>query len=416
MRKNQHGPRLIASVVTLAVVVANSPALGSDHADPSDPLMLRRKDGGLTGLFVFPTKGRARTVADPKDGDGMAIILCVDRSLATPPPLKGLGEYTFRVMLDMTSEVRITYPRDSAPPDPDERATTRYGGTVTSPEEIKETAVITMRLDENANFVERSAVIQTREGERPIGIAEDDWFSGVRDDPFIFPMFFGTNVVAMAVHVPYDRLPDRDDFVVWATSERHGSQLDIVGRSQRTQLPRFDFLNTLHPREHVAAITKARDDPTLRQNLSTYLLPTEFRFRSFDLQPDVMIFSKRFPSGYPNGRRLQDDVALLACEQGDCQLYELSFTKPASTESEKYSKYEGGRPTANDKPFTDDFPYLAPPWAEPHPPAPLTVTTKNKIILAVLGLLAVGILALPWALYFQTLKRLRRLARRRNSA
>jgi hypothetical protein len=280
------------------------------------------------------------------------------------------------------------------------------------PERIKETAVITMRLDPNLGFVERKAVFLGADGERPIRIADRDWYAGVRDDPFIFPMFFGTNVVAMAVIIPYDLLPTgREDFLIWATSERHKVQVDIVGRAQRTQLPRFDLLNALHPSEHVRAIREARDDPGVMQDLSTFLLPNVFRSRAFDLQPDVMFFSKRYPAGYPNGRRLEDDVARLACQQGDCQLYELSFTKPTSPESEELSRYTGGRPTANDKLFEDVFPYLAEPWEPAHPAPPPSLKARTKIVLGVVGLVAVAAILLPWVLYFRALRRIRLLAR-----
>src|SRR5690606_8261260 len=121
-----------------------------------------------------------------------------------------------------------------------------------------------------------------------------------------------------------------------------------------------------------------------------------FRFRAFDFHPDVMIFSRRFPAGYPNGRVLEDDVAKLACEQGDCQLYELSFTKPVSPASEEHSQYVGGRPTANDKPFRDRFPYLADPWTHTHPAPPPRLTTRTWVVLSLLGLILVGVVLLPW--------------------
>jgi hypothetical protein len=213
----------------------------------------------------------------------------------------------------------------------------------------------------------------------------------------------------MAVHIPYDTFPGSNSFIMWATAHRNGSQIDHVGRSQRTQLPRFDFLNTLPPREHVSAIRKMREDPTLRQDILRIVFPTEFNFRAFDDQPDVMIFTKNRVAGYPNGRRLEDDIAKLACEQGDCQLYELSFAKPRSPASEKYSKYEGGRPTANDRPFLDVWPYLAEPWENPDPPPPPGLTTKNKIYLIGSFVLITAFILLPWVLFFRSKAQLRRL-------
>jgi hypothetical protein len=134
-------------------------------------------------------------------------------------------------------------------------------------------------------------------------------------------MFFGTNVIAVVASIPFECFPGgQKDWLIWATSERHGAQIDHVGRSQRTQLPRFDFLNTLHPSKHVDAIRKRKADPGLIQDAaSTKLrLGILFAFRPYDEHPDVMIYSKRAEVGYPNGRHLEDDVALLTCQQGDC--------------------------------------------------------------------------------------------------
>lgn len=80
------------------------------------------------------------------------------------------------------------------------------------------------------------------------------------------------------------------------------------------------------------------------------------------MAPDVMIFTTRFPPGYPNGRQLGDDVNAITCTTGDCLLQELSFV-------------EGGWPRAvvNDKPFLPDFPYLA----EPFPDSPEKVITES---------------------------------------
>ena len=48
-------------------------------------------------------------------------------------------------------------------------------------------------------------------------------------------------------------------FGVWAG--RGNKQIDHVGRSLRTMLPRFDFLNTLPPNQHVKEIRKRHDAP-----------------------------------------------------------------------------------------------------------------------------------------------------------
>jgi len=403
---------LLAGLVT--AVLAIPPARGSDHADPADPFRISTNDDrGLAGLFVFPVKGEA-PVENPRDGDALVFIVTANRALVKPPPYDGLDAFTFKIFLDLQRAVAVQYPADrNAPATETERATARYGGVVQNPELLGPNVTITMRLHNalegfgDLNFLEKSAMIDRGEGPKPLAVSK--WGAGVRDDPFVFPMFFGTNVIAMAVKVPYQSLGVADTFCAWATMERRGEQVDHVGRSQRTQLPRFDFLNTLPPSEHVAAIRKMRDDPNLRQDVSKFLIPTEFNFRAFDVQPDVMVFTKAHAAGYPNGRRLPDDIAKLACEQGDCQLFELSFVEPRNPDSKAHARYVGGRPTANDMPFLDKWPYLAEPWPS-HDPAPVSfLTTKNWVYLGLIALAGLVVFLLPWLLYFRELRRLRRL-------
>jgi hypothetical protein len=90
-----------------------------------------------------------------------------------------------------------------------------------------------------------------------------------------------------------------------------------------------------------------------------------------------MIYTNRFPPGFPNGRLLPDDVAALTCATGDCILQELSFV-------------EGGWPraTVNDKPFLDDWPYLAEPW----PDTPETPPSTKSIWPYIIGLLLLIVL------------------------
>jgi hypothetical protein len=151
----------------------------------------------------------------------------------------------------------------------------------------------------------------------------------------------------------------QQDWLIWGTTSKDGKQIDHVGRANRTQLARFDFLNTLPPSEQVAAIRKAHDS---RERLSKLvgkifppavnLITLELSIRHYDFAPDVMIYTTRFPPGFPNGRRLTDDVALLTCQTGDCVLIESAFLQTK----------EWPRQTTNDKEFLTEFPYLAAPW------------------------------------------------------
>ena len=305
-------------------------AQASDHADPiqlTDPL-----EPDLTGLFAFP------------DGDALIVALNSYRGLTFDPPYN-LQPFEFRIHLDWQSVVSFDQPANRA----------RYGGTVVTPQSIKPTATIALRLDNNAGLLSQ----QVDGLQNPDAITV---FSGVRDDPFIFPRFFGTNVISMVVRIPNDSLPaDWQHLLLWGTSPKveGGKQIDHVGRSNRTQQPRFDFLNTLSPADQVAAIErKKKGRERLQSWLSKIFSPLaslyemEFAIRDYDSQPDVMIYRRQSPVGFPNGRLLTDDVAGLTCQWGDCVLQEVAYI-----ESDDFP-----RKTVNDKAFLATFPYLAEPW------------------------------------------------------
>ena len=117
----------LAAAGSLLVLQATS-ALASDHADPIDnPLMFWETtplEGGITDLFVFPTKDKQQLV----------VVLSVRRSL-TGKPAK-LDQFEYVVHMDLKGTVS----HDNA------HFNARYGGTVVKPEDIKETTKITYRL------------------------------------------------------------------------------------------------------------------------------------------------------------------------------------------------------------------------------------------------------------------------------
>ncbi|MGB0712914.1 MAG: hypothetical protein ACPGUC_05075 [Gammaproteobacteria bacterium] len=353
---------LLVKLACMLMVLTPATVLASDHADPVDPLMFRPQEPGITGLFMFPS------------GERMELVLTVRRGLTKSGPYD-LSPYTYTINFDLHSEVTRDNPQDVA----------RYGGTVSKPGKIASDASITLTLKDDASLND-SKVLGLRNA------ADVKVTAGVYDDPFIFPNFFGTNVIAMVVSIPMDAFPpNQDTWLVWATSNEEGTQLDHVGRAQRTMLPRFDSLNTLHPSEHVAALKERHESPGVVDDLARFILSPLFALRQYDFAPDVMIYTNKAPAGYPNGRRLSDDVADLGCRYGDCLLYELSFSNDKSWP----------RKSDNDKTFETSFPWLAGPWPDraPNPDPELTPRTKAILIIGVL--LVLGFIALPWILLFK---------------
>ena len=331
----------------LALLVPPSALQSSDHADPVNLEVL---ESGITDLFAFP------------DGDQMVVILNVRRALTAPPPYQ-LEPFEFAIYMDLHSKVTVD--------NKEERA--RYGGSIPNPEGIKEDVMIKIRLKNDAglNSVKYDGLQNTN---------RIKLFTGVRDDPFIFPRFFKRNAIVMVLSIPFASFPNKDqkDWILWGTSMRlkDGMQIDHVGRSNRSQQGRFDFLNTLHPSRHVAAIkahnqTRMQIEKTLMQYLPPLVNAYQplFKIRPYDNFPDVMIYTNQYAIGFPNGRKLTDDVAALTCDQGDCALVEGAYIDSP----------QWPRAPVNDKPFLKEFPYLAEPWPTSPPPAPPNVGLSGAL-------------------------------------
>ena len=398
------------AVVALAVLVCAAPMVhASDHADPISLTNRFMQEGGITDLFVYPEMDASgNPILEQGRPKNLVVILCVRRRLAFTPALTmrpeylTLEPYTYTIHFDLNSPVTVV--PGGNPPD---QFTARYGGTVPKPDGIRSTASIASHLTRPnpEGLVPGTFELQ---GLR-VPKNRIQFYSGIRDDPFIFPPFFRSNVVAMVMRVPIEAFPsNQDTWIVWATASRNGKQVDHVGRSLRTQNPRFEMLNTLEPKDHVNAIEAEEAQPSLMRNLFLRLgLNQTFAYRPWDKAPDVMIFSLRNKdaqgnlTSFPNGRKLTDDVAKLLADWGDTLLFELSYRAPAFP-----------RATKNDKEFLPEFPYLAAPWELPKlDDAPMPITTRNRWKL--FGIfLAVLILWLGTA-WFIALKLKRRWLRKR---
>ncbi|MBX3427563.1 MAG: hypothetical protein KF688_17925 [Pirellulales bacterium] len=417
----------------LVAAVLTTTASASDHADPIDPLYLLRQEGAITDLFVFPVLQDgtpafpfARTANLPlhdtladsvreeltsdEQGqiDSLVFILCVRRQLTDSGTLE-LSPYEYRIHVDASSD--IEYPNeaafaatspapapasDSMPGDHVEErislveAFVRYGGRVAEPNAIKEDLDFAFRLN-NDGSLRPGYPKRYGPGNSPTTgtfICENEAtfvgerIAGIYDDPFIFPTFFDTNVVAMAIRIPMSEFPsDNNEFVIWATSHKGDTQVDHVGRSLRTQNPRFDLLNPLHPSKHVEAITDARRNPGLMRDILLRLnFASYYAYRKWDYEPDVMCLTTKYRVGFPNGRLVTDDVAAILAQHGDTLLYELSFQD---------EKYQWPRQKTNDgiveeeKAFSATFPYLRGPNPESpqKPPRRLSRASVVKLLL-----------------------------------
>ena len=310
----------------------------SDHADPAIGGADAVKEPNITGLFVFP------------DGDNLVVILNVYRSLTIDPPYN-LESYEYNIFMDLHSQVTYS----------DEAARARYGGKVSDPSGIDADVKIKFLLNNDTTVKEQS--FDGLSNPESIRV-----WTGVRDDPFIFPRFFEKNVISMVMSIPFSSFPQgQQDWIFWGTTNKKGGdQIDHVGRSARTQAPRFAILlNTVPPNKHVEVIEKAlKGGDALGELLMSLVASAEDLFEytlkvreKYDLVPDVLIFTTRYEAGYPNGRRLTDDIAAISCAFGDCILQELSYI-----EGDDYP-----RATVNDKEFLPDFPYLAAPWPSKEP-------------------------------------------------
>ena len=340
----------VLSLAASLLALTPSALRASDHADPMN---LTDPYANITGLFIFPK------------GDQLILVFNVRRALTNPKPYK-LSDYRYVVNFDLTTPVSFDNVEDRM----------RYGGTVITPEKLHADASITILLNDDATLKEIT----------PRGLKAEitKVFTGVRDDPFIFPRFFKKNVISMVMSIPMAAFPGQQDFILWGNTYKGDKQFDHVGRSIRSQLPRFEALNTLQPKDHVAELMKLQkkwnDISDWLKSFKEWwtaqiaaLIETNFLIRKYDLKPDVMYYTSRFPPGFPNGRLLPDDVSAQVCTTGDCILQELSFI-------------EGGWPRAvvNDKPFLDDWPFLAEQFPDSPEAAPPSKSIYPYIVAAVL--------------------------------
>lgn len=379
-----HALARLAIAGTLILALPMGTARASDHADPMSInvfAMQESPEANITDLHAFVVDGNHRVVTsgDPLAADNRLVVsVCVRRALK-PEDARALDlrGYTFRVHLDLDPRVRFagTPPpgADLAARQRDESMQALYGGIFTQAADIVDDAILEFELD-----------LDTK-GDAPVVVLKPPRISGiwgtpailpadgsmqppadtigvtaaVFDDPFIFPRFFRRNVVGIVTSIPLSHIPGlrtapggHVPIVLWATTHKGGTQIDHVGRSLRTQLPRFGYLNDTPPARHVREIQRVHAEPTIMEALLGAVVSPLFAHRHYDSVPDVMVYDLRKPARFPNGRALTDDVARILAAAGETLLLELSYA-----ESRQFVRAE-----RNDKDFDQGFPYLAPRW------------------------------------------------------
>lgn len=444
---------MLARAWIFIAVVLSCRLYASDHADPMELLNRQRQEGAITDLFCFPVfadetpaypfvreaklplhNSLVDIVRTPLSDeqrskiDSLVFIMCMRRQLTDSTMLQ-LEPYTYTIHIDVDSTLSFPTEQDLAleknpqkhlaVPAMEHRhhgddaalgvveAFARYGGKIKEPAGIREDIAIEFKLDNSAALRGLPAYS---------GVAASAWKSdhrikavaGVFDDPFIFPAFFGTNVVAFAIRVPADLFPpDKTDFLIWGTSRKGRTPIDHVGRSLRTQNPRFEILNKLHPSKHVKTLLNERDHPSLFRDIAVQVnLASLYAFREWDFVPDVMCFSLRYPVGFPNGRLLTDDVAAILALHGDTLLYELSYQSPMGGWPRQATN---DRSAAADAPgvFNVKFPYLLAPGENRPQPLPRRLTTESVMKLVGIVLLILVILAITHLAFAQFYYRLK---------
>ena len=352
---------------------------------PPDPTLTKEQNDWRATYAKLTPEQRAKvgrpyplTAAEQSRIKALGVIFNVRRALTLHDALD-LETYTYRVFFDLRSRVLFDGAQDPVHFKASELA--RYGGSIPRPEAIAPTVTLEFHLKNDASL--QSLAITGLENKDTVKV-----WTGIRHDPFIFPPFSMTNVVAMVAIIPLNCFPDGQlDFLAWGTTSQGSQQIDHVGRSLRTQNPRLDILNPLPPSQHVAAVKEAIAHPTLMTDLALkFKIQNLFQYRPWDLVPDVMIYSMRFNVGYPNGRRINDDVAGLLAVNGDTLLFELSYLGDTWR-----------RVTPNSKPFLTDFPYLSEPNNIDMAPPDYVISTRNKIIIALI--LLAGLVVLVFAVY-----------------
>lgn len=241
-------------------------------------------------------------------GDRLVLIVCLDPTIA--PQVEHhqfASDLRVKIAIDNDSEVVFDDLADLL----------TYGGTILEPHRIHEDLALSVEFDESGAPTLHTPGISGPDREQIL------LFTGLRDDPFIRGPRIGRNIAAIVVALPLELVRGgHDTLLIWATSavdDVSGPFQDMAGRALRSQFPENMPMNSMGPKRHETVM---------------------------GVPPDVMIYNTAWDVAFPNGRDLGDDVVDLV---GDERVLLTDFPFP----------------DANDVPFLDEFPYLAPPHPAP---------------------------------------------------
>ena len=279
-------------------------AMGADHSDTSLHIEEGRNDARITDFYAFTR------------GENLVLILAVD-------PTVPEGATTYEFPTDVEYRINI---------DNDSEVTAQ--GIILNKNDIREDIVISIRFKDDGTAVINGdnkfgsifsipfLVLFSCASSDDVDIVDaiTNFFAGPRDDPFIRGPRIGKNVAAIVLEIPIDAVvKNNNPLLIWSTTNVDSFPGDFQERAGGPITSMLnDVLNFTHPSED---------------------------FENFSIEPDVLVLNTSLPSGFPNGRVLEDDVVDLVCP-GVC---------------DNIIENDEPFPSENDVPFLDDFPFLAPP-------------------------------------------------------
>lgn len=295
--------RYLTLVIIIILQVLQSYA--ADHSDT--PLLIDegRNDARITDLYAF-TKN-----------DNLILILDIDPSVPNDATAYNFStDVEYRFNIDNNSEVTAD-------------------GEIVDKRNIHEDIIISIRFQADGKpvindvndlfsilaFPLMALFSCASDGnDADIEDAITNFFAGPRDDPFIRGPRIGQNVASIALEIPLNAVVrNNNSLIIWADTKVDNLPGEFQERAGRPLTSMFnDVLNTTHPNED---------------------------FDNFGIEPDVLVLNTSMPSGFPNGRVLEDDVVDIVCP-GVCDML-LANDAPF--------------PSENDVQFLKNFPYLAPP-------------------------------------------------------